>query len=263
MPENQQNFDQTSPEREAKLEAAPLTQNSKFLRKLDNFWYHYKWTVIVAVFFVTVGIVCLVQFLTRPKYDSSIVMTTSYRMDSEEYAEFESLVQSLLPKDFNGDGEKLVNVVVYQYYSPAEIEAEASRLEAESDRFDINSQYNNSELSSFTNFTMTGETSICIVSPDVYARLTEKNRILPLADIYGTEALPQGVRDDGFGIDLCNSDFYRYNSAVSVLPDTSILCLLRPTVSGSSSDGDYYEQEKAFFRALADFTVYDEETDAE
>ena len=245
---------------EEKLEAVPLTETSKILKKLDNFWYHYKWTVIVVTFFVAVGVICLVQLFDRPKYDTSVVLATSYRMDSKEYGAFEALMQDLVPEDFDGNGEKNINVVVYQYYSPAEIEqAKAEAAERETEVFVINPQYNNSELNAFTNYTMTGETSVCIVSPDVYARLSEKNRLLPLTVIYGTGGMPAGTRADGFGIDLAETDLYKYNPAMTVLPSSSVLCILRPTVGGYSSDEGHYEQEKLFFRALADFAVVGEE----
>ena len=110
--QNTQNMQENA---EEKLEAISLTQSSKALRKLDNFWYHYKWTVIVVTFFVAVAVVCLVQLFSRPKYDTSIVLATSYRMDNAEYGEFEALMKNLLPKDFDGNGEKNLNVVVYQY----------------------------------------------------------------------------------------------------------------------------------------------------
>ncbi len=243
------------PESEDKLEPTALTENSEALKKLDNFWYHNKWTVIVVIFFAAVLIVCLVQILTRPKYDTSIVIATSYRMDNKEYAAFEQLLCDLMPEDFNDDGKKRVNIVIYQYYSPAEIEMEREQAEAESDNFSINPQYNNSELNSFTNYTMTGETSVCIVSPDVYARLVERGRLLPLSELYPEGDLPLGAREDGFGIDLSHSDLYLYNPAVAVLPESSVLCMLRPTITGNSSKKSVYEKEKTFFRALADFYV--------
>ncbi len=243
------------PQDEDKLEPMALTENSTVLRKLDNFWYHYKWTVIVVTFFVVVGIICLVQMLTRPKYDSSVVIATQYRMNSEEYTKFEALVEQLLPQDFDGNGEKNVNIVIYQYYSEAEIAAEEERLEAESDRFAINRQYNKSEYDGFNSYTMTGESSVYIVSPDLYQRLYEGGRLLPLSDLYPDGKLPDGARADGMGIDLKKTDFYQYNSAASVIPDTAILCLHRPIIGGKSNKEEIYEQEKIFFRTLADFRV--------
>ena len=245
--------------REDKQYAGEIVIQNQFIKWLDNFWYHYKWTVIVVTFFVAVAVVCLVQLFSRPKYDTSIVLATSYRMDNAEYGEFEALMQSLMPKDFDGNGEKKINVVVYQYYSPAEIEQAKAEAERESDLFVINPQYNNSELNAFTNFTMTGETSVCIVSPDVYARLCEKDRVLPLSMIYEAGNMPAGTREDGKGIDLAATDLYKYNPAMAVLPNNSILCILRPSVSGYSSKEKNYEKEKLFFAALADFAVASEE----
>ncbi len=247
------------PQNEDKLEAASLTETSTAMRKLDNFWYHYKWTVIVVTFFVAVGIICLVQMLTRPKYDTSLAMATHYRMNTEEYAKFEALLEQLLPEDFDGNGEKNVNIVIYQYYSEAEIAAEEERMEAESDRFAINLQYNKSEYDGFNSYTLTGESSVYIISPELYRRLYEGERLLPLSEIYPDGGLPAGAREDGFGIDLKKTDFYKYNSAASVIPDTAILCFHRPTIGGKSSKEGVYEQEKIFFRALADFRVETED----
>ncbi len=251
--------EQSIPEREDKLEAGSLTETSPTLRKLDNFWYHYKWTVIVVSFFVIVGVVCLVQFLTRPRYDSSVVIGCHYRMNADEYADFEALVERLCPEDFNGDGEKNLNLMIYQFYSEEEIEAAREEYarpgeDGETDRFQINLQYNTTEYNNFNNYTMTGETSVYIISPTLYKRLLDNDRLLPLADLYGTD-LPEGARADGCGIDLASTDLYKYNPAVKVLPETAILCLHRPTVSGRSSDPAAYENEKALFRALADFEV--------
>ena len=36
--------------REDKREAGEIVVNNRFLTWLDNFWYHYKWHVIVSAF---------------------------------------------------------------------------------------------------------------------------------------------------------------------------------------------------------------------
>ncbi len=247
---------------EDKLEATEVTVTSPLLKKLDNFWYHYKWTVIVVTFFATVLIVCLVQCGSRPEYDTSIVVATSYRMNSEEHGAFEDLMTRLIPADFNGDGKRLINIMTFEYYSEAEIaekEEEYARpdAEGETDRFQINGAYNKAEFDNFNQYTLTGESSVYIVSPALYERLRESDRLLPLADIYGGDPLPAGARADGCGIDLDATDLYTYNPGIQPIPEDSILCLLRPTVSGKSSSKADYENEKKFFRALADLSVED------
>ncbi len=251
---SEQNISEERPLADDKLEAGDIMDRSPAMRKLDNFWYHYKWTVIVVAFFVVVGVVCLVQMLTKPRYDTSIAIGCHYRMNSEEYADFEALMQKICPEDFNKDGEIEINILIYQFYSEEEIAAAELAYEAESDHFAINSQYNTNEYNNFNQYTMTGETSVYIVSPTLYERLLKNERLLPLSDLYGSD-LPVGTREDGCGIDLKSTDLYTYNPAMQVLPDTAILCFHRSTVGGKSSDEAAYEEEKAFFRALADYRV--------
>lgn len=253
-----QNFSPTP--QDDKPEAVSLTETSTAIRKLDNFWYHYKWPVIVTVFFAAVLVIGVVQFFTRPQYDSFITIATHYRMNSAEYADFEALITNVLPEDFDGNGEKSINIIIYQYYSEEEIEearAEYARPNeyGETDRFQINLQYNSTEYKNFNDHTITGETSVYIISPALYQRLLENDRLMPLAELYPDGELPEGARSDGVGINLKSTDFYRYNAAAQVIPDTAILCLHRPTVGGRSSNKTTYEHEKEFFRAIADYQV--------
>ncbi len=244
-----------------KLEAGDIKAASPVLRRLDNFWYHYKWTVIVVVFFVTVAVVGIVQMASRPSYDTSVCLASTYRMNKEERADLESLLQRICPEDFNGDGEKLVNLVEYQIYSEEEFNAEAESYEAvtnengEADQFQINRKYNSDEYKNFSNFTMTGETSVYILSPYLYGILRDAERLKPLSEVYEGGALPAGALDDGFGIALKDTDFYKYNPAAQVYPENAIICLHKPTLAGRSKNEARYAEDVAFFKAIADFEV--------
>ncbi len=259
--QNNDHEDQTLNQENDKLEAGDITAASPALRWLDNFWYHYKWTVIVVAFFVSVAIVCIVQFASRPSYDTSMVFGSPYRMNNEERADFEDLIARICPEDFNGDGEKLVNLVVYQVYSEQEYESEAEAYAAvtnedgETDAFQINRQYNTDEYKNFSQYTMTGETSVYILSPYMYASLMESNRLKPLSEVYTDGNLPEGAMADGYGIALKDTDFYKYNPAAQVIPDNAIICLHRPTLAGRSKDADLYAEDVAFFKAIVDFEV--------
>lgn len=244
-----------------KLEAGDITAASPALRWLDNFWYHYKWTVIVVTFFLAVAVVGIVQMVNRPNYDTSICLASSYRMNKEEQAEFEKLITRICPKDFNDDGQKLVNVVEYQIYSEEEFYAEAERYESmtnengEHDQFQINREFNVDEYNNFNNFTMTGETSVYILSPYLYNLLVSADRLKPLSEIYTDGELPEGAMSDGFGIALKDTDFYRYHSAAQVYPENSIICLHKPTIAGRSKNEARYAEDVAFFMAIADYEV--------
>ena len=244
-----------------KLEAGDIVAASPALRWLDNFWYHYKWTVIVVAFFVTVAVVGIVQMVNRPQYDTSICLASPYKMNKEERADMEALLERICPEDFNGNGEKLVNLVEYQIYSEEEFESEAERYEAMTDeygnpdQFQINRKFNSDEYKNFSNFTMTGETSVYILSPYLYGILRDADRLMRLSEVYTDGTLPEGTMSDGFGIALKDTDFYKYNPAAQIYPENAILCLHKPTISGRSKNEARYAEDVAFFKAIADFEV--------
>ncbi len=246
-----------------KLEAASLTETSPVIRWLDNFWYHYKWTVIVIAFFVSVAVVGIVQMASRPQYDSSIVVATHYRMDTAERTAFNNLLNQICD-DYDDNGESLVNIMIYEIYSEYEYDSISDVYEAESDHFDFNRKYNSDEYNNFNQYTMTGESSIYILSPYLYETLRESDRLMPLSEIYGESELPAGARADGYGIDISQTVFYQYNPAAKeALTESAILCFHRPTISGHTSEASVLQNEKDFFRAINALVVLDDDVPTE
>ncbi len=252
MESKQQN---TQPSGEEKLIPGNVTERSAALQWLDNFWYYHKWKVIVSAFFLTVLVIGLVQIFKRDAYDVTVTLSGSYRMNSEERTAFVSLLNDICPEDYDGDGKKSVNLVEYQVYSEDEYQAEQAKAEAESDRFQINAQYNSNEYENFHQYVITGESSILLVSPYLFEELVASDRLMPMAELYGDDPLPKGTADDGYGIRLADTDFYIYHPAAQVLPDTTIMCFLRATAMGNASHEDQYSRSKATFRAVADWHV--------
>lgn len=244
-----------------KLTPEDLTQTSGAVRWLDNFWYHYKWPVIIGAFFAIVLIIGLVQIFSRPKTDVTLVNAYFYRMNREEREDFEKLLNRFVPEDYDGNGEKAVNLIAYEIFS--EEEYYAAKAEAESVaaaeslpvEFQLNPKLNADERTNFIQFTSTGECSVYMVSPYLYQILLEGNRLRPLAEVYGGDPLPEGIMEDGCGIRLADTDFYRYSPAAQPIPEDTILCLYRPAIAGNQKNPDAYQHAVAFLRAIADFKV--------
>ncbi len=246
-------FDQNDTQ---KLEPGEISERSSFVRWLDNFWYHNKWTVIVSVFFAVVLIVCLVQILGKTHYDAVVSVVVAATPDSGQKENIEALLSKLCPEDFNGNGEKQVCLRSWQVYSDEEYKDEKESAEAESQQFSLNAKYNEDELKNFQQYVTTGECSVCLVSPFIYEQLRSGSRLKPLTEVYGADALPAGAMEDGYGIALSGTDLYTYNEALyTILPDTTILCLLKPTVVGDSSKEENYQNYVSLFRALADYRL--------
>lgn len=80
--------------------------------KIENFWYHYKWFVIVAVFVCAVIVISVIQMCNRPKYDTSIIIAAQHPMEGMESILSEGL-ESIVA-DYDQNGEKSVEVDIYQ-----------------------------------------------------------------------------------------------------------------------------------------------------
>lgn len=239
-------------EAEEKLEAGELSANSRVLKWLDNFWYHYKWHTIIITFFVAVFTVGLVQLLTRPAYDTMIVCAGGVMLTEEEIEELNRLMVKRCPEDFNKDGEILINFVNYQAYSNEELQKEKEAAEARGEQVILNGSYYAKEHDNFIFFTQTGEGAVCIVSPYLYENLSIEERLRAIPAMYEAGELPTGVTADGNGVVLGQTDLYTYSPAIQALPQNWIICLLKPTLNADEED---YARSEQFFRALIEYRV--------
>ncbi len=257
---NQETQDMNTP-REDKLDGELQLKKSPFVAWLDNFWYHYKWHTLITVFFVAVLTMCVVQMFTRPTYDVNFVVASSYYMDNEQHANYEKVLEEFLPEDYDGNGEKSVNIVAYNIYSDEEIREEQSLAEAETRGFVFNTTHHSKTIENYNTYTMSGECSVYLVSPHLYQTLStaDPSRLMSIKDLYAEDELPAGVTEDGNGIYIKYTHFYKYNEHVRVLPDDMILCFLRPVKFGKNNNEAAFERDKAFFRSIVDYRVTESE----
>lgn len=90
-------------------------KKSKFLEQLENFWYYYKWWVILGAVFL-MGIIVAINFVSsiskEDTADLKIVSVFSHPLTAKEYDINERVTDCLA--DINGDGK--INAVLKQYY---------------------------------------------------------------------------------------------------------------------------------------------------
>ena len=84
---------------------------SKVLTRLDNFWYHYKWHTLIAVFLIFTITICGVQMCQKDSYDMHILYAGghSYSRSSEngdypEYTKAKNTLRSFV-SDFDDNGK--------------------------------------------------------------------------------------------------------------------------------------------------------------
>ena len=87
-----------------------------FGEKTANFWYHYKWAVIVGTFIVLILTFCVVQCASRVEADMKVVLYTLNFTDEN------SVKKAAQPftQDVNKDGKKHIETVNCSYNEQSE-----------------------------------------------------------------------------------------------------------------------------------------------
>jgi len=83
-------------------------ENQSFFRKIENFWYYYKWSVILGLLAVLIVAFFISEFTNRVPTDINISIVTK-DMITEGSINFEQVLGEKI-QDANGDGEKHITI---------------------------------------------------------------------------------------------------------------------------------------------------------
>ncbi|MBE6530993.1 MAG: hypothetical protein E7679_02725 [Ruminococcaceae bacterium] len=248
-----------------KLKGSDIKVEGRFSRWLENYWYHYKWPTIIVSFFVIVVLVCTIQMCTKETEDTSVVYAGPVQLSSGEMSAIESVMNFIMPEDFDGNGKKTLVFLNYHVYSENQIKGMESEREEQIEDYvenkdsytvpseapaQINRQYNTTNYKNFIQYIQTGETSICFLDASVYEELLGDGRIMKLSDVLGYESEASA---DGYGIKLSELGIYETYAAVRKLPADTVVCILKPLVAGRNSKAEMYQRDKDMLRAIVEF----------
>ena len=96
--------------------------------KAQNFWYHYKWHSVVALFLVVTLLICSLQLCGRNKYDTYILYAGSKNIGRTakdgDVAEIANIISAFkrVTDDFDGNGEVSVNFTNLYYLTQNELD---------------------------------------------------------------------------------------------------------------------------------------------
>lgn len=225
-----------------------------FMKWLDNFWYHYKWRVIIIAFFAFVFVICGAQMITRENYDAYILYSGPALFDGED----ESSVRSALgfvSGDYNGDGEKkicLTSIVVLSDDEIAEAKEQAVK-EGTTLAYDYNQRQ--TSIKQYTTELMTGRSYLCFLSEYMYDMCKDKDRFVPIGEVTGDT--PEGAYDE-CAVRLFDTEYGRYFSgAFQKMSEDTLICLRRISVSDASNKkaAAEYENYAEIFKNIINFEV--------
>ena len=225
-----------------------------FLKKLDNFWYHYKWHTIFSVFFLGLILICTVQCMQKDDPDAMILYSGPEVLTAEGQDTVGALFAQRLEKDHNDDGKKLVTVTSVVILSDEQIEEKKAEAKEEGTTLFYDPTQRSSAVSEVKNWLVSGQMMIAILDPFVYDALNQVEGVslfVPLADVFGE--LPDTAYND-YAISMDKLDFIQYNPELKEAFSGALICLVKPTVS-STFDTSWYEKHLALFRRIVSFEV--------
>ncbi len=226
---------------EEKHNAHEVAEQSKFLRWLDNFWFHYKWQTIAVLLVVVLLAVTLPQCGKSEGNGITVTFAGGYVMTNEEQSGLKSVLGA-------ADGDLRVTMGQYSILTEEEIVANNTYTDPQTgeEKLDtvgrnLDRGYNQDRIRTLQSYLMTGDCGIWIVSPYVYEnwfegkiQIAENRRLgdLPIFEEYGVTQ---------FMVKACGD--YRV--------------ILTRSVMGETSKDSAFEAVRAYYERLTGTTAGD------
>ena len=235
-------------------------KENKFLTWFDNFWYHYKWHTIVAIFLIVVLSICIFQMCS--KKESDIIITYAGPKDFFSNSQEQININNSLSNEAKEQlGENAsVNLNSYLIYSKEQIQdIEKETDENGKQKYKVNTSQITKNQSELETFSQLGESYIFFLDPYVYDHLKSQRdtRFEKLTDVFGKT--PLGAYDE-YAVRLVDTDFYKNNPSLHALPSDTLVCLHSMLVMSTSKKE--YSKHVEYFKKIATVSSIDQNTES-
>ena len=223
--------------------------------KLENFWYHYKWHSIAALFLVLCVVICSLQMCSKVSVDFNVMYAGGVEIsrksadgDTPAYVRVVSVFQKYI-EDVDGDGEK--NVAFSTYFLPSQ--DEIKEIENTPGR-EVNYALMSSDSEALSARFGLGDYYLCFVSPHVYEQYRGSDELsvfAPIEQYVPTEGSSVELYSD-YAVKLSSTPFYRNNPAIrEIMPADTLIAIQIKRVIGVGNDNDEkYERAEQVLRLM-------------
>ena len=194
---------------------------------ISNFFYHYKWHTVIALFLIFAVVVCSLQMCSRTKYDiyvmyaggTDIDMTVSSATGQSEYLLLCDAIKKY-SEDFDESGSKVVNL--QNLFLPSE--EQIAKIEADREH-EVNYTLISDNYEVFRQNIHTGEYYICFIAEHIYNEWTSGDKTPPFAKIGQYADSDKDYEYAGeYGIYLRSTDLYS-EPGFSMLGEDTVICI--------------------------------------
>lgn len=210
--------------------------------KVQNFWYHYKWHSVVALFLIVTILICSLQLCGRTKYDTYILYAGSKSIGRTaadgDVAEIATVISSLkrVSEDFDENGEVGVNFTNLYYLTADEL----GKTE------NVNDALLTSDQKTLSSIMGHSEYYLMFISVGVYEqyhKVGEEELFIDLSSYSAYNSDAQYYAPNA--IYLSSIDASRL-PGLSGLPEDTLICVRQPGVMADKSreHQEYFENAK-------------------
>lgn len=203
---------------------------------LENYWYHYKWTTIIVLFFLTVAIICLTQIINKKQYDACIIYVGDDEITDTEYIDILSSFKGEA-RDYSGDGK---------------IEINFSKLGYITDESNPLAGTVNGTAREFLSTLAVQQYYIYLMRKDVYLLYKESGVFVTLDEIFG-DNIPEYAFDEN-SLYFNKTEFAKTNPGFENLSDDVVILIKNVPYSWnegtSKAEKKSYENHLELFKLL-------------
>jgi hypothetical protein len=210
-----------------------------FKERLENFWYHYKWHTIVALFLILTVTISTLQMCSKVSFDTYIMYAGAHEIDRTnedgDVSDYKATLSSLgrVAADYNKDGE--VTVSFKDLFTPSE--EELAEIKAENPKAQINYALIDEDERILLENMRYSDYYVCLISKSVYERyktVDEFEIFAPLSQYVKAGATPEYYSENA--ILLSSVGFYSL-PGISDLPSDTLICLRRISPFAQKTNG--------------------------
>lgn len=212
--ENRENF-----EGDIKIE-------SPFLKKLDNYWYHYKFHTIAGIVIVIILSVLLFQTCSRQDYDGYILYAGPYKISSSaengNTSPYSNITSALKKVCYDVNNDNNVNVTLLNLYISTQDEAE--KLYGSGVDITNSQMLIDEDLDRLGQTLLYGDYYVCFLSERLFLEYENTYEGAMFTDV--SDYLGDGDYElaSEHGVYLRSLDFYSLPE-ICELPDDTVVCL--------------------------------------
>ncbi len=217
---------------------------------LENFWYHYKWHSIVALFLIFTITICSVQMCSKEQYDVRILYSGQYEIErtskNGNFAEYETFISSFkrVAGDYDEDGKITPALKDLFMLSNEEIE----EIQSKDPDVEINRPLLIENQTILSESLVLGDYYICLLSSYVYDEYKEIDGVemfSPLSAYVKDGTSVEFYTDTA--IYLSSTGFYSL-PGICNLPEDTVICLR--SISAIANHFNEKEAKKARERSI-------------